>query len=206
MKDPLFGGIAIATRPDCLDDERISLLKRLKEKYPDQCFWVELGLQTIHPASSIFIRRGYPLSVFDVCARKLQQAGIPFLVHLILGLPNETQDMMVASAEHVSNSGTWGVKLQLLHYLSDTDLGRMYMEQPDLFCVMGEEEYIDTVCRCIAVLRPDIVIHRLTGDGNGEHLLAPLWSRNKKHVLNQIRHEMKIRNWYQGCQCKERSD
>ncbi len=206
LHDPLFGGIAIATRPDCLDEERISLLKRLKQKYPEKCFWVELGLQTIHPSSSIFIRRGYPLSVFDACVKQLVQAGIPFLVHLIVGLPNETQDMMIESLRHVNQSGAWGIKLQLLHYLSDTDLGRMYMENPALFHVMSEEEYIDTICRCITELRPDIVIHRLTGDGNGDHLLAPVWSRNKKHVLNQIRHELKIRNWYQGCRYEERGD
>ena len=206
LSDPLFGGIAIATRPDCLDEEKTALLKRLKEKYPDKCFWVELGLQTIHPKTSLWIRRGYPLSVFDACAQRLQQAGIPFLVHLIIGLPGETQDMMLASIDHISHIGTWGVKLQLLHYLSDTDLGKMYQENPRQFHVMSQQEYIDTICRCIARLHPDIVIHRLTGDGNHANLLAPKWSSDKKHVLNQIRHELKVRNWHQGCQYEERGN
>ena len=198
LSDPLFGGIAIATRADCLSDEVIGMLKELKQEHAEKLFLVELGLQTIHEKSALFIRRGYPLSVFDDCTERLCRAGIPFVVHVILGLPNESKEMMLETVWHVNEVHASGIKLQLLHYLSDTDLGRMYSQNPELFHVLSEEEYVDIVCCCIGNLCPDIVIHRLTGDGNGENLLAPLWSRNKKHVLNAIRHELKIRNITQG--------
>ena len=198
LSDPLFGGIAIATRADCLSDEVIGMLKELKQEHAEKLFLVELGLQTIHEKSALFIRRGYPLSVFDDCTERLCRAGIPFVVHVILGLPNESKEMMLETVWHVNEVHASGIKLQLLHYLSDTDLGRMYSQNPALFHVLSEEEYVDIVCCCIGNLCPDIVIHRLTGDGNGENLLAPLWSRNKKHVLNAIRHELKIRNITQG--------
>lgn len=203
MRDPLFAGIAVATRPDCLSDEVIEIFTDLLKRYPDKVCWIELGLQTIHEKSSLFIRRGYPLSVFDDCAYRLLKAGIPFLVHVILGLPFETKQMMIETIEHINGSGAWGIKLQLLHYLSDTDLGVLYQNHPEDFHVLSEDEYVDIVCECIGNLKKDIVIHRLTGDGNGENLLAPDWSRRKGNVLNHIRHELKERNITQGCLCQE---
>lgn len=199
LSDDLFAGIAIATRADCLEKEVISLLKELKSTYSDKFIWIELGLQTIHAKSTLFIRRGYPLSVFDACVKRLHEAGIPFTVHVILGLPYETKEMMIETIRYVNSIHADGIKLQLLHYLDDTDLGRMYMKDPSVFHVLTEDEYVDIVCTCIGYLSENTVIHRLTGDGNGEHLLAPLWSRNKKHILNRIRHELKERNIVQGC-------
>lgn len=199
LSDDLFAGIAIATRADCLKKEVISLLKELKSTYSDKFIWIELGLQTIHAKSTLFIRRGYPLSVFDACVKGLHEAGIPFTVHVILGLPYETKEMMIETIRYVNSIHADGIKLQLLHYLDDTDLGRMYMKDPSVFHVLTEDEYVDIVCTCIGYLSENTVIHRLTGDGNGEHLLAPLWSRNKKHILNRIRHELKERNIVQGC-------
>lgn len=203
LNDDLFAGIAVATRPDCMGSDVIDLFRELKETYPDKIIWVELGLQTIHPKSALFIRRGYPVSEYDRCAENLQKAGIPFLVHVILGLPEETKEMMIETVKHVSDSGAWGIKLQLLHYLDDTALGKMFLVHPEQFHIMSEEEYIDVICACIGYLGKDIVVHRLTGDGNGEHLIEPQWSRNKKHVLNRIRHELKERNITQGCYLKE---
>lgn len=199
--DDMFAGIIIATRADCMGDEVISLLKELKRSFPDKFLWIELGLQTIHARSSLFIRRGYPLSVFDACVKRLHDASIPFTVHVILGLPEETKEMMVETVQYVNLINASGIKLQLLHYLDDTDLGRMYMKDPSLFHVLTEDEYVDVVCTCIGYLSENIVVHRLTGDGNGEQLLEPLWSRNKKHILNRIRHELKVRNIVQGCLC-----
>lgn len=198
LSDDLFAGISIATRADCMGEEVISLLKELKSIFPDKFIWIELGLQTIHAKSTLFIRRGYPLSVFETCVKRLREADIPFTVHVILGLPYETKEMMIETVRYVNSIRADGIKLQLLHYLDDTDLGRMYMKDPSMFHVLTEDEYVDIVCTCIGYLSEDIVVHRLTGDGNGEHLLAPLWSSNKRHILNRIRHEMKVRNITQG--------
>lgn len=204
LNDELFAGIAIATRADCMDENVVMLLQDLKNRYPDKFIWIELGLQTIHARSTLFIRRGYSLSVFDACARRLTEAQIPFIVHVILGLPGETKEMMLQTVRYVNSIHASGIKLQLLHYLDDTDLGKMYISDPKQFHVLSEDEYVDTVCECIGSLSEEIVVHRLTGDGNSEHLLAPLWSLNKRHILNRIQHELKERNIQQGCMSEDR--
>ena len=261
-------------RPVWPDGDVVQLLAELKERHPDKFIWVELGLQTADDQTAAFVRRGYPTALYDACAAELIRAGIPVITHVILGLPGESEEEMLETVRHVNGvyerasgenghilSGC-GIKLQLLHYLGGTELGRRYLVfhkesvrkdlagelkarslardgepvrkdlagelktcslnwngEPGLtdeppaaghaagnvtdgdraLRAMTEEEYVRTVADCISVLHPDIVVHRLTGDGNSRILLAPLWSRNKRHVLNSIRHELSSRGIVQGC-------
>lgn len=174
--------LSVATRPDCLGPEVLSLLKTLNRDKP---VWVELGLQTIHPESARYIRRGYGLPVYDQAVRRLKEAGLEVITHVILGLPGETMEDMVETARYVGTGGADGIKLQLLHILEGTDLAQDYREGK--VPVLTQEEYIHILEACLAVLPPDLVVHRLTGDGPKKDLLAPLWSANKKQVLNAIR-------------------
>ncbi|MDD5859691.1 MAG: radical SAM protein [Eubacteriales bacterium] len=261
-------------RPVWPDGDVVQLLAELKERHPDKFIWVELGLQTADDQTAAFVRRGYPTALYDACTAELIRAGIPVITHVILGLPGESEEEMLETVRHVNGvyerasgenghilSGC-GIKLQLLHYLAGTELGRRYLVfhkesvrkdlagelkarslardgepvrkdlagelktcslnwngEPGLtdeppaaghaagnvtdgdraLRAMTEEEYVRTVADCISVLHPDIVVHRLTGDGNSRILLAPLWSRNKRHVLNSIRHELSSRGIVQGC-------
>jgi radical SAM protein (TIGR01212 family) len=205
LEDPLFAGISVATRPDCVGEEVLDVLKDLKEKYPGKFIWIELGLQTMHEDTARLIRRGYTLDVFDSCVSRIHEAGIPVIVHIIAGLPGETPEHVYQTIRHLNDVRIEGIKIQLLHYLKDADLGQMYLAQPDRFHPLSEEEYIDIVTECIALLDPSVVIHRLTGDGEGSALIAPLWSRRKLHVLNEIRHQLKVRQIRQGCK-KEDDD
>lgn len=198
LSNPLFAGIDIATRPDCIDEAVLAVLERLRKEFPNKFIWIELGLQTIHPKSSIFIRRGYPLQVFDDCVKQLQKLQIPIITHIIIGLPNETLQDHIQTIQHLNTLHINGIKLQLLHYLRDSDLGEMYIHNPSLFHVLTLEEYIDSIVTCIGYLDPNIVIHRLSGDGASDLLLAPNWSKDKRRVLNQIRHALKLRNITQG--------
>ncbi len=186
--------LSIATRPDCLEDEKIALLKELRQIKP---VWVELGLQTIHPQTAQHINRGYELPCFDSAVRRLKDAGMEVIVHTILGLPFETREEMLQTADYVGRSGADGIKLQLLHILENTPLAQWY--RSGLIRPMTEEEYLSIAAEILAVLPPDMVIHRLTGDGDKRILLAPRWSGDKRHVLNALQHELKIRGLYQGC-------
>ncbi|NLP33572.1 MAG: TIGR01212 family radical SAM protein [Clostridiales bacterium] len=186
--------LSIATRPDCLGDDVLELLKRLNSIKP---VWIELGLQTIHQPSAQFIRRGYPLSVFEEAVRKLHALGIPVIVHSILGLPTETKEDMLNTMDFLAGLPIQGIKLQLLHILKGTDLGSLY-ENKMIKKTLSLEEYIDIVISCLERLPKHIVVHRITGDGPKNLLLAPLWSTNKKHVLNSIHKEMKERDTWQG--------
>ena len=199
LDNPLFAGISIATRPDCFPQEVYALLGELKQAYPDKFIWVELGLQSIHEDTAVMIRRGYRLEVFDECVRRLKEMDIPVIVHVIIGLPGENAEMVYQTIRHLNTLKISGIKLQMLHWLSDSDLGRLYLADPGRYHPLTMEEYTDIVSECIARLDPDIVIHRLTGDGSDETLLAPLWTKDKLKVLNQIRHELKIKNIRQGC-------
>lgn len=199
LDNPLFAGISFATRPDCFPQEVYALLGELKQAYPDKFIWVELGLQSIHEDTAVMIRRGYRLEVFDECVRRLKEMDIPVIVHVIIGLPGENAEMVYQTIRHLNTLKISGIKLQMLHWLSDSDLGRLYMADPGRYHPLTMEEYTDIVSECIARLDPDIVIHRLTGDGSDETLLAPLWTKDKLNVLNQIRHELKIKNIRQGC-------
>lgn len=193
IEDPEIVLLSIATRPDCLPDEVIELLAELNQKKP---VWVELGLQTIHESSARFIRRGYPLEVFTDAVERLSKCGIEVVTHVILGLPGETKGMMLETVDYLNTLPIQGIKLQLLHVLEGTDLAAYYKTTG--FHVLDEDEYVDLILNCIEHLRPEITVHRITGDGPKELLIAPLWSSAKRSVLNHIHHEMKLKNSWQG--------
>lgn len=184
--------LSIATRPDCLGKDVLALLDRLNQIKP---VWVELGLQTIHKQTADYIRRGYELDVYDTAVRNLHKIGINVITHIILGLPNESKEMMLDTVKYVGER-TDGVKLQLLHILKETDLLDDY--NADRFKALSLEEYIDILCDCIEVLPKNVVIHRITGDGDKKLLVAPMWSANKKNVLNTINKIFSQRNITQG--------
>ena len=185
--------LSIATRPDCLGPEILALLEELGRQKP---VWVELGLQTIHPASASYIRRGYDLPVYDRAVAQLKEAGITVVVHQILGLPGESREMMKETARYIGASGADGVKFHLLHVLRGTDLAARWAagEVP----VMTLEEYIDALEMCVRNTPRHVVIHRLTGDGAKRDLLAPLWSGDKKRVLNAVHRAFALRDVEQG--------
>lgn len=221
-------GISIATRPDCLGDEVLALLEVLKKEFSDKFIWIELGLQTIHEKTAEYIRRKYPLSVYETAVQRLNKINIPVITHIILGLPNETEEMMLETVKYVSDLsvkhlnkmavgasllpdvhdyGTGakadyksrlmcGIKLQLLHVLSGTDLARDY--EAGSFRVLEQEEYIDLVIKCLQNIDERIVIHRVTGDGPKKILIAPKWSGNKKAVLNALHKRMRELEARQG--------
>lgn len=189
-------GISIATRPDCLGPEILTLLVDIREKFPDKFVWIELGLQTIHEETARFIRRGYDLSCFDNAVRLLRDNAFPIITHVIIGLPGESAEDSYRTVDYLNHAGIWGVKLQLLHVLKGTGLEPLYRE--GTVSVLEKEAYLDILIHCLERLSPETVVHRLTGDGPKDLLLAPLWSRNKKDVLNSLHHEMKIRQTFQG--------
>ena len=191
--DPDVKVLSIATRPDCLDESVIALLRRLNQIKP---VWVELGLQTIHPQTVQMIRRGYDTEVFDSAVRDLRDAGIDVIVHVILYLPGETQEMMLETIDYLNRRDIQGIKLQLLYVLERTDLARLYRSDP--FYLPDKEEYIRMLGQCILRLRPDVVIHRLTGDGPKDLLIAPLWTGAKRSVLNRLHQYLKENDIWQG--------
>lgn len=174
-------GLSIGTRPDCLPEEVIQLLCQINRFKPVS---VELGLQTIHEATAAYIRRGYPTAVYDQAVSRLKAAGIDVVTHLILGLPGEDLQMAVQSTAHAVKAGTDGVKFHLLHVLRGTDLEDAY--QKGEFRCLELEEYARILKACLAVLPEHIVVHRITGDGAKRDLIAPLWSADKKRVLNYL--------------------
>ncbi|MBQ9142305.1 MAG: TIGR01212 family radical SAM protein [Lachnospiraceae bacterium] len=193
---PQVCGISIATRPDCLGNDVLELLAELKRRFPHKFLWIELGLQTIHESTAEYIRRGYSLSCFEEAVTALKQRNIPYIVHVILGLPGETPEMIYQTITYLNTQKPFGIKLQLLHVLSGTDLATDY--QNGLFDVYEKEEYLDILIHCLELLSSDIVIHRVTGDGPKDMLLAPVWSLNKRDVLNTLHRKMKLANTYQG--------
>lgn len=190
---PDIAALSIGTRPDCLGEPVLSLLARLNRIKP---VWVELGLQTIHESTAEYIRRGYALPVFDQAVRQLREAGLSVIVHMILGLPGETPEMIFESAKYIGASGADGIKLQLLHVLKGTDLARDYAAGK--FKALELEEYIALLEGCLRRIPPDMVIHRLTGDGAKRDLIAPLWSGDKKRVLNAINRALEQDDVHQG--------
>ena len=186
-------GLSIGTRPDCLPDDVISLLGEINQHKP---VYLELGLQTIHEQTAAFIRRGYPLSVFYDSVMRAKQAGLNIVVHVILGLPGETREMMLDTIHYLNRLPIDGIKLSMLHVLKETDLAHYY--ETTGFPIFEQDEYIDLVIDCLEHLRKDIVIHRMTGDGPKDILIAPLWSLNKRAVLNGIQKRLKERNTWQG--------
>ena len=186
--------LSIGTRPDCLPDEVIDLLSRLNRIKP---VWVELGLQTIHEETAHYIRRGYPLPVYEDALARLKAAGITVITHVILGLPGESREMMLATIDYLGGEHRPdGVKLQLLHVLEGTDLAEDW--RAGKFACMEMDEYFDLLCDCLSRLPTDMVIHRLTGDGPKRSLLAPLWTADKKRVLNELNRTLENRKISQG--------
>lgn len=173
--------LSIATRPDCLGDDVLRLLDEMNKIKP---VFVELGLQTIHQKSAKYIRRGYDLSVYDKAVRDLKKIGVNVVVHVILGVPNESENDMLETVKYVCESGANGIKLQLLHVIDGTDLAKDY--EKGLFKTLEFDEYVNLIVKCVKIIPKDIVIHRLTGDGAKKDLIAPLWSADKKRVLNAI--------------------
>ncbi len=193
VKAPEVAALSIATRCDCLGEDVLSLLCEINQIKP---VWVELGLQTIHPATSRFIRSGFTYSCFLDTVQRLQDANLSTVVHLILGLPGETEAMMLESVDAVATLPVSGIKLQLLHILEGTDLAAYYRKHP--FPVFSFDEYCNFLPKCLERLPEQMIIHRITGDGPRNLLIAPLWSTDKKRVLNQINRNMKLQDTWQG--------
>ena len=185
VSNPDIAGLAVATRPDCLPEDVLDLLSEMNGIKP---LWVELGLQTIHEETASYIRRGYELSSYDMAVNELRKRNIEVVTHVILGLPGETVEDMKETVRYVCKSGANGIKLQLLHILKGTDLAEEYLSGK--IRVMTEDEYIDTLREIVKEIPEDVVIHRLTGDGDKKLLIAPLWSADKKKIWNRIQKEV----------------
>lgn len=188
LMQPDVVAISVATRPDCLPHDVIDLLAELNRIKP---VWVELGLQTIHEKSAEYIRRGYPLAVYDDAVRKLKNAGLTVITHIILGLPGETEEEMKQTVSYVGAGGADGIKLQLLHVIHGTDLEKEYLAGK--FRTLELDEYVRLVADCLELLPKNMVIHRMTGDGDKRTLVAPMWSADKKRVLNALMGEIRGR-------------
>ncbi len=173
--------LSVATRPDCLGDDVLKLLAELNKIKP---VFVELGLQTIHQKTADYIRRGYTLKVYDEAVKNLKSIGINTVVHIIIGLPGESKDDILETVHYVCKSGIDGIKLQLLHVIKGTDLEKDY--NSGKFTLPSLDEYVDIIKSCVEIIPEGVVIHRLTGDGAKKDLVAPLWSADKKNVLNKI--------------------
>ena len=185
LNHPDIVALSIATRPDCLPDETISLLSELNHIKP---VWVELGLQTIHEKTAAYIRRGYDQNVYDNAVARLRENNIEVITHMIIGLPGESTEDIFDTVRYICASGAAGIKLQLLHVLKGTDLEKEY--NAGRIKVLSEDEYINILKHCVKLIPENVVVHRLTGDGDKKMLLAPLWSGNKKHVWNRIQKEV----------------
>lgn len=190
--------LSIGTRPDCLGEEVLDLLAELNHQKP---VWVELGLQTIHEDTARYIRRGYPLSCFEEAVRQLRLRNLEVIVHTILGLPGESKRQILETITYLNTQPIQGIKMQLLHVLKNTDLAEDYLTGK--FEILSQDEYLDLVIACLEHLSPKIVVHRVTGDGPKDLLIAPLWSGAKRTVLNELHHRMKMRNTWQGKYAKE---
>ena len=188
--------LSVATRPDCLGDDVLSLLEKLNSIKP---VWVELGFQTSNEKSALYIGRGYDNSVFEKAVKDLSSIGIKTVAHIILGLPDETYEDMENSVKFVCGNGIWGIKIHLLHVLRGSGLASEY--EKGRFICMEEDEYLDYVCRLLKIIPSGVVIHRLTGDGDKRKLIAPMWSANKKEVLNSLAKMLRDEEIVQGSEC-----
>ena len=192
---PDIVALSVGTRPDCLGDGVVALLKELNRQKP---VWVELGLQTIHEKTAERIHRGYRLEVFEDAYRRLKEAGLTVVVHVILGLPGETKEEMLETVDYLGKIPVDGIKLQLLHILKGSQMAAEYEKNP--FSLMELEEYLDLILTCVARLPQSVVIHRLSGDGAKTLLIGPAWSANKKLVLNRMMQKFRENGIFQGCQ------
>ena len=186
-------GLDIAKTPDSISEECLEYLKELNERTN---LTVELGLQSMHEETLKFIRRGHTLKQFEECVKKIKDNNINVVVHIINGLPNETKEMMLETVKYLNDLNIDGIKIHMLHVIKDTDLGDLYLKEP--FHILSKEEYIDIVVSQLELLKPEIVIHRITGDPKKEDLIEPTWLLKKFCVLNDIDKEMKRKNTYQG--------
>ena len=186
-------GLAIATRPDCLGDDVLELLAELNKK---TFLWVELGLQTVNDDVAKYFNRAYETEIYKEASEKLNRLNIKFVTHIIIGLPKEENDDYLKTAIFAQNCGTWGIKIHLMYVVKNTPLERLYLNGG--LKVNTKEEYVEKVINILENISPEIVVHRLTGDGDRETLVAPLWSIKKIDVLNSIHKELKRRNTYQG--------
>ena len=193
LAEPEVVALSIGTRCDCLSDEVLDLLEELISHKP---IWIELGLQTIHNETHAHLNTHTTIELFDDAVTRLHARNIPVIAHVILGLPCETKEMMLETVSHVASLSVSGIKLQLLHILKNTKLANEYETQP--FPLFELEEYCDFVIDCLELLPEDMVVHRLTGDGPRKLLVAPLWSTDKKRVLNTITRRLKERDTWQG--------
>lgn len=193
LSHPRVIGLAIATRPDCLGENIIELLSEINNKY---FLWVELGLQTINEEVAKIINRQYSLKTYEEAAEKLKSRNIKFVTHIIIGLPGEKENDSLDTALFSEKCGTWGIKIHLLHIIKNTKLETLYKKNE--LKIQKKDEYVKKVVKILQNISYNIVIHRLTGDGNRDTLIAPLWSLNKRDVLNSIEKEMKMENIYQG--------
>lgn len=193
LSHPRVIGLAIATRPDCLGENIIELLSEINNKY---FLWVELGLQTINEEVAKIINRQYSLKTYEEAAEKLKSRNIKFVTHIIIGLPGEKENDSLDTALFSEKCGTWGIKIHLLHIIKNTKLENLYKKNE--LKIQKKDEYVKKVVKILQNISYNIVIHRLTGDGNRDTLIAPLWSLNKRDVLNSIEKEMKMENIYQG--------
>lgn len=193
LAHPDISGIVIATRPDCLGDDVLELLAEISR---DHFIWVEMGLQTVHEKTAHLINRCYPLSVYDDAVSSLNRLGIPYVTHLILGLPGETPEMMRQSVEYVCRNNLFGIKFHLLNLVKGSTMEKLY---PGYTSFDSIESYIDLVCDLIEIIPPDVTVHRLTGDVPRPLLLTPSWSYRKRTILNGIQHELAARGSVQGC-------
>lgn len=189
--------LAIATRPDCLDEDVLDLLEEINKRF---YVWIELGLQTCNEESARKINRGYKLEVFEDAIEKLKKRNIDFVVHSIFGLPGEDKEDMIKTVDYIAHSGAKGVKFHLLHLIENTPLVKLY-ERGELE-FLTQEDYIDLLCKSVEMLPEDMVIHRLTGDAPRDLLIGPMWSLKKWEVLNAIDKAMVDNDVYQGKEFK----
>ena len=176
-----IAAVSIASRPDCFGPEVIDMIKDIIAVKP---VWIELGLQTANDRTAQLINRCYDISVYDETMNRLRELGVHIIVHMIIGLPGETKEDMIDTVRYIVRSGANGIKLQLLHVLRGTVLEKMYEE--GVFRALTFAEYADILCDCLKELPPDMVVHRFTGDGPKNILVAPLWSADKKRVINDL--------------------
>ncbi|MBQ6622079.1 MAG: TIGR01212 family radical SAM protein [Mogibacterium sp.] len=192
LSDARISGLAIATRPDCLEPEVLDLLEEMNRR---TFLWVELGLQTIHARTSEAMGIGYSVGVYDRAVRSLQERGIRVVVHVILGLPGETREMMAETVRHVASQHVFGIKLHMLNVIRSS---RLYERMPDYCPFESIDQYTDLVCDLLRIIPPDITIHRLTADAERSQLVAPAWSYKKRTILNEINRKLRERDIRQG--------
>lgn len=188
LNHPKVFGLCIGTRPDCIDENIIKLLKEINNFY---FLWVELGLQTSNDRVAKEINRGYDFSVYEKASKELVENGIKVVTHMIVGLPNEKIESIMKTAKDIVDSKVWGIKIHSLHILKNTLLAKKYLENP--FKIYSLEEYVKIVVDILEMLPPKMVVHRVTGDGEKSEVIEPLWSLNKRKVLNEIEKELKRR-------------